>query len=313
MSLDRDENVYKPHIATITDIRDEAAGGRPIKTFRTVFDDPQIRDSWTQRSGQCVMLNVLGVGESFVSICSPPSLKGALEFSVMRVGNVTSALHEMRVGDKVAIRGPYGNGFPLEKFKGRDLLFVGAGIGIAPLRSVYMEVLEPRNRKDYGNVVIIYGARTPADLAYKAEFDALLKRNDVEVYQCIDWKFGLQGPIEEDAAPGWIKINLKDPAATVCKMDQHCYTAFVPQMLEALKPEPKDLFALTCGPPVAIKFVVQNLTKLGFSPTQIFTTLENRMKCGIGKCGRCNIGHVYVCKDGPVFSYDQINKMPPEY
>lgn len=313
MSIIRDNNVYKPHTATILDIRSEAGGARPIKTFRVEFDDPAVKESWTSKSGQCAMVSIPGVGEGFFGICSPPAWKGYLEFSIMRVGVLTSALHELQVGDKVGVRGPYGNSFPLELYKGKNLYFIGGGIGIAPLRSAYMEVLDKSNRDDYGDVVIIYGARTTADLAYKEEFDLLNKRNDVEVVQCIDWKFGADGMIDEDAEEGWTKIDMNDPSATVCREDQNCYTAFVPQMVEVLGLDPENAFALTCGPPIVIKFVTENLEKLGWTPDKIYTTLENRMKCGIGKCGRCNIGEIYVCKDGPVFSYAQIKGMKGEF
>jgi NAD(P)H-flavin reductase len=307
------ENVYKPYWATIKEIRDEAGGGRPIKTFKVVFDDEEIRNNWTNKSGQCAMVSIPGVGEAFFGISSPPAWKGFLEFSIMRVGVVTSAIHELEVGEKVTVRGPYGNGFPLDLYKGHNLYFIGGGIGIAPLRSVYMEVLHEANRKDYGDVTIIYGARTPADLAFRPDFDELKKRDDVDVYECIDWKFGPEGMIDADAAEGWPRINMKEPAATKFDPAQKQYTAFVPQMVEVMKPKTDNAYAITCGPPIVIKFVTEALDRLGWTADRIYTTLENRMKCGIGKCGRCNVGEVYVCKDGPVFSYEKIKDMPPEY
>ncbi len=307
------ENPYLPHLATIIEIRDEATGERGIKTFKVKINDDEVRENFVHIPGQCAMLSVFGVGESIIGIASPPTWKEYLEFSVMRVGNVTSALHQMSVGDVIGIRGPYGNGFPVEEFKGKNCLFIGAGIGVAPIRSVYQYVLDDKNRNDFNELTIIYGARTPEDLAYKEEFEDFEKRYDLKVWLCIDWKFGKNGMIDEDARPGWPKINMKEPGKTEIPKGQNKFTCFVPQLVEVIKPKPDNTIALTCGPPIAIKFIVQNLTKLGFKDEQIYTTLENRMKCGIGKCGRCNIGEIYVCKDGPVFTRSQIKEMFQEF
>lgn len=307
--MNSETNPYIPKTATVKDIRLESGGGRPIKTFRVEFDDPADAESFKQRPGQCAMFNIPGEGECFISICSPPSWKGYLEFSIMRVGKVTRAIHRLNTGDKVGLRGPYGNGFPIDEWKGRNMVFIGAGIGIAPLRSIYQHVLGPENRKDFGNVTLIYGARTPADLAYKNEFEEFNKRDDVDLHMCIDWKFGPEGMIEEDAAEGWPKIKMECPADTEGPEGCNHWTCFVPQLVEVAAPSPDNAIAVTCGPPIAIKFIIQNLEKLGFADEQIFTTFENRMKCGIGKCGRCNIGEHYVCVDGPVFNNAQIKRM----
>jgi NAD(P)H-flavin reductase len=307
------ENPYLPHLATITEIREEATGERGIKTFKVRINDDEVRKKFVHIPGQCAMLSVFGVGESIIGIASPPTWKDYLEFSVMRVGNVTSALHQMSVGDVIGVRGPYGNGFPVGQFKGKNCLFIGAGIGVAPIRSVYQYVLDEKNRDDFGELTIIYGARTPEDLAYKTEFEDFEKRDDLKVWLCIDWKFGKDGMIDKDARPGWPKINMKEPGKTAIPKGQNKFTCFVPQLVEVIKPKPENTVALTCGPPIAIKFIVQNLTKLDFKDEQIYTTLENRMKCGIGKCGRCNIGEIYVCKDGPVFTRAQIKEMFQEF
>jgi NAD(P)H-flavin reductase len=302
------ENIYMPHIATITEIRQEATGERGIKTFKVRINDDEVKKNFVHKPGQYALLSVFGVGESVISIASPPTWKDFLEFTIMRVGNVTSALHMMNVGDVIGIRGPYGNGFPMDEFKGKNCIFIGAGVGIAPLRSVYHYVLGPEHRKEFGEVMLIYGARTPADLAYKEEFEEIDKRDDVDLQMCIDWKFG-----PDDAAKGWPKIKMSCPADTEVPEGCNHWTCFVPQLVEVAAPSPDNAVALTCGPPIAIKFVVQNLEKLGFSDDQVYTTLENRMKCGIGKCGRCNIGEIYVCKDGPVFTRAQIKKMFQEF
>lgn len=307
------EDVYIPLQATIEEVREEAKGARGIKTFKVSILDPRARERFKFQPGQCAMLSVFGVGECMISITSPPTWKDFFEFSVMRVGNVTTALHQLEPNDVIGIRGPYGNSFPVEDFKGKNCLFVGAGIGVAPIRSVYQYVLGEDKRADFGDVTIIYGARTPEDLAFINEFEEFEKRDDVSIWLCIDWKFGKDGIIDDDARPGWPKINLKEPGKTGVKEGQNRFTCFVPQLIDVLRPKPENTVALTCGPPIAIKYVMQNLAKLGFKDEQIYTTLENRMKCGIGKCGRCNIGEIYVCKDGPVFTKAQINRMLPEF
>jgi NAD(P)H-flavin reductase len=281
------ENPYKPHLAKVLEIRKEVGGERAVKTFKVEFIDDAIKNTFSQRPGQCAMVGILGRGESFFAISSPPSWKGFLEFSVLQymTGRVTPALHKLEPGDFVTVRGPYGNGFPVDDWKGKNLIFIGGGIGQPPLRSVYMYALDPEKRKDYGKIDIIYGARTSKDLVYKTELEELEIRDDVNVHLSID--------VTED---GWNR-----------------FVGFVPTNVLEVKPSPKNAIAITCGPPIMIRFAVENLKKLGFTAEQIYTTLENRMKCGIGKCGRCNIGSVYVCKDGPVFSYAEIQKLPNEF
>jgi NAD(P)H-flavin reductase len=298
-------NTYLPHTATIEEIRNEVGGARAIKTFKVVFDDEEMKNNFDYLSGQCAMLSLLGIGESMISITSSPTRKGFLEFAVMKQGKVTSALHDMEVGDSIGIRGPYGNHFPLEDWKGKDLIFIGGGIGQAPLRSVYTNALD--NRDDYGDISIIYGARTSSDLAFMCELEELEKRDDVDLRLCLDWKFGAEGKILEEAEEGWKVINVEKPECTLDE-DSLCtrFTCFVPELVLVTAPSPDNAIALTCGPPIMIKFVVDNLTQLGFTPDQIVTTMEMRMKCGIGKCGRCNIGNLYVCKDGPVFTHEEL-------
>ena len=276
------ENPYQPWLATIENIRKEVGGRRPIKTFRMKFKDEKVNNGFSYLPGQCAMVSMFGVGECFFAISSSPTKKGYIEVSVMKLGKVTTALHELEPGDTVGVRGPYGNNFDVEGWKGKNLVFIGGGIGQAPLRSLINYVVD--NRKDYRKLDVIYGARTSKDISYKEEFSELEKRKDVDVHLSVD--------VEED---GWTK-----------------FVGFVPSNLLQVKPSPKDTIAITCGPPIMIKFVIQNLEKLGFTEDQIFTTLEMRMKCGIGKCGRCNIGNLYVCKDGPVFSYKQLKKIQGE-
>lgn len=276
------KNPYQPWLATIDDITEEVGGQRAIKTFKLKFQDKNVQKNFSYLPGQCTMVSLFGKGECFFAISSSPTKKDYIEVSVMKLGKVTSALHECEPGDVVGVRGPYGNFFDVDGWKGKNLVFIGGGIGQAPLRSLINYVVD--NRKNYGKLDVIYGARTSKDLCYKKEFDELEKRKDVNVHLSID--------VEED---GW----------------KH-FVGFVPTNLLKVKPSPKNTIAITCGPPIMIKFVIQNLEQLGFTEDQIFTTLEMRMKCGIGKCGRCNIGNLYVCKDGPVFSYKQLRNIKGE-
>jgi NAD(P)H-flavin reductase len=313
MSEPAEDNVYLPSTATVTSIQLEAGGGRPIRTLRFQIDDEEARAKFLHKPGQFAIISVFGTGESVFAISSLPNTDGILEVSVMRVGNVTKKLHELELGDKVGVRGPFGNDFPVEEWKGKNMVFIGAGIGVSPVRSVYQYVLSEQKRKHYADVCLIYGARTPADLAYKEEFRALDGRDDLDLWLCIDWKFGPDGPIEGSSADGWPAIDMKSPGETEIPDGVNRFTCFVPQLVEVVKPSPENAIAVTCGPPIAIKFITQALDRLGWKSSQIYTTLENRMKCGIGKCGRCNIGDIYVCKHGPVFTSEQIKKMANEF
>lgn len=307
------KNPYLPMPAEIIEINEEAGGPRAIRRLKVRFQKDEDRESFKQLPGQCAVLSLVGKGESMISITSPPTIKEYLEFAVMRVGKVTTLIHELEVGDVIGVRGPYGNSFPVDDWKGKDLIFIGAGIGQAPIRSVYNYVLSPENRADFGKITLIYGARTSQDLSFKDELFDYEAKDDPNVYLCVDWKFGAGGMQDQDAEPGWPRINMKNPGETEIQPGQTRFTCFVPQLVEVIKPPSENTIAITCGPPIAIKFITQNLSKLGFDDEQIYTTLEMRMKCGIGKCGRCNIGKTYVCVDGPVFTYKAIKDMPQEY
>ncbi|MBQ6601309.1 MAG: FAD/NAD(P)-binding protein, partial [Clostridia bacterium] len=225
-----------------------------------------------------------GVGEAMFSITSSPTNKEYQEFSIKKCGVLTDYLHDLQVGDEITVRGPYGNNFPVDtELKGKNLLFVAGGIGLAPLRSVINYVLD--NRDDYGTVDILYGSRSADDLVQLKEIqDVWMKAKDTNVYLTID-----------RPQDGW---------------DGH--VGFVPSYLKELELT-TDKTVLVCGPPIMIKFVLAALEEMGFSKTQAYTTLELRMKCGVGKCGRCNIGSKYVCKDGPVFRCDEVDELPDEY
>ncbi len=274
---------YLPSLATIEDIVDETPD---IKTFRVAFVEQELREKFTYRPGQFAEVSVFGRGEATFDIASSPSvLRGALEFTVKRVGKVTEALHELNPGDVIGVRGPYGNWWPAEDWQGKNLIFIGGGVGLPPLRTLLNEVLHESNRQNYGEITVIYGARSPADLVYKRELRLWEQRDDVEFHVTVD--------AGDETWTGNV--------------------GFVPQLLEQVNPSPDNAVALTVGPPIMIKFVLAALKQMGFSDEQIFTSLENRMKCGVGKCGRCNVGPYYVCLHGPVFSFAQIKELPQDF
>jgi len=266
-------NVYVPHIAVIEKIVEETPG---VRTYHFNFKDERLRKEFIFESGQFGQYSVLGTGEATFCISSSPTRPDHLEFTVQKVGKVTNALNRLGVGAEIGFRGPYGNSFPLDFLKGKNLVFVGGGIGLAPLRSLIWNIID--NRDIYNKVDIVYGARTPADLCFKYDLEAWDKDKTVNMVTTVDRE-----------AEGWKgKIGV------------------VPKILEEVAPPAKDTAAIVCGPPIMIRFTFPVLEKLGFKAEQMLTTLEKKMKCGIGKCGRCNIGNLYVCRDGPVFSYAQI-------
>jgi len=274
-------NVYAPQLAEIKEIAQETPDTR---TYRLEFADEKLRDEFTFEPGQFGEYSAFGEGESTFCIASSPTRKGFIECTFKDVGRVTGGLSRRNAGDPVGVRGPYGNHFPYELMKGKNLHIVGGGIGIAPLRSLIWFVLD--NRKDYGDVTILYGARSVGDLLYKREFDEWAKQ-DAKLILTVD--------------PGGETPDWKGKVG------------FVPPVMEEVGLDPKDAFVVTCGPPIMIKFAFQSLSKMGFAPDKVITTLENRMKCGIGKCGRCNVGSKYVCLDGPVFSQAEIDELPPDF
>ena len=271
------DNIYLPSMATVTEVRPETPD---ISTFVVTFDDPTLRESFTYRAGQFAEMSVFGVGECPIGIASSPTSKGFLEFCVRAVGTVTNAIHDLEAGDKVGVRGPLGNSWPIEEIEGKDLLFIGGGIGLPPLRSLIRYVLDNRDR--YGAVEIVYGARSPQDLVYKDELREWDERPDVAFYVTVD--------VGDETWDGPV--------------------GFVPPFLKEINPSPENKVAFTCGPPIMIKLVVDALEEMGYGDADIVTTLEMKMKCGVGKCGRCNIGDKYICRDGPVFSFEQLRKIP---
>lgn len=268
-----------PKIGVVTDIRIDTPD---VKTFRVeALEGGKL---FEHIPGQCAMVSIPSSGEGMFSITSSPTKREYMEFSIKRCGCLTETLHGIEVGQQVTVRGPYGNGFPVDTdFAGKDLLFIAGGIGLAPLHSVINYCRD--NRDKYGKIDIVYGSRSADDLVdYEEIINEWCKDDGIDVYLTIDRE-----------QEGW---------------DGH--VGFVPTYVKELGFDTNKT-AVICGPPIMIKFTLAGLIDLGFKKDQVYTTMELKMKCAVGKCGRCNIGNKYVCKDGPVFRCDQIDEMPDEY
>jgi len=275
-------NVFKPYLMRIARTTDEAPG---VRTFRLEFVDGAEGARFNFRTGQFGLYSAFGAGESTFCIASSPTRKGYIECTFREMGRVTSALADCEVGDFVGFRGPYGNTFPIDEWKGKSLIFVAGGIALPPLRSVIWNCLDRRDW--FGDIIVVYGARTVKDLVYKQELEEWDRRQDMKLVVTVD--------------PGGESPDWKGKVG------------FVPHVVEALAPPSEEAVAVVCGPPIMIKLSLPVLEKLGFVKDAIYTTLENRMKCGLGKCGRCNTGKSYVCKDGPVYTLKELETLPSEY
>jgi sulfhydrogenase subunit gamma (sulfur reductase) len=271
------QNPYLPAPARILRITALIAGTR---LFELRFEDPSLAESFTYRPGQFVELSVLGVGEAPFSLPSSPTRKGTFELGIRRAGVLTGFLFDhIREGDSVGIRGPLGNGFPIDQFGGHDLLLVAGGLGMVPLRGLLQYVVDTRDR--YGRVVLLYGARNPDRVLFRDELERLAQRNDAEVLLTVDDPDGRQ----------W---------------NGRC--GVVTELVDEINVDPDSTFAIACGPPVFYKFLLEKLVDIGLGKNRIFLSLERRMECGIGKCGHCAVGYTFTCLHGPVFSYwDAIN------
>ncbi len=277
-------NPYLPYPVRIDKITVET-DDRNLKSFRLVFLRDEDQGAFQYSPGQFAELSVAGKGEIPIGIASSPTEQGHLLFTVNKAGVVTQALHEMNEGDVMGVRGPLGKGFPLDRFQGKDVVFIGGGFAFTTLRSTIQYMLHSDNRGRFGEITVIYGARRPGLLLYKETLKEWEAREDIQTHFTVD-----------AGEEGWTGR-----------------VGFVPAVTEQVAPSSKDSFAIVCGPPIMIKFTMPVLTKLGFTPEQIIMSLENRMKCGIGICGKCNTGPKYVCKDGPVFSMAELNQIPTEY
>jgi sulfite reductase subunit B len=267
---------YVPKLATIIK-------KAPMTSMETLFEIKLDDGSeLNQKPGQFVEVSVFGIGEAPISLSSSPTKKETFEVCVRKLGNVTTKLHRLNVGDKVGIRGPFGNGFDVDSLKGKDLLFIAGGLGIAPLRSLINYVLD--NRKDYGRVYLLYGCKEPKELLFSDELVSLASKENVEFKPTVD----------------------RCPESGVWEGNIGVITTLIPQ----ISFDPEKTLAILCGPPIMYKFVIADLKKRNVPDDHIIMSLERRMKCGVGKCGHCQINQIYVCKDGPVFNYSKIKGVP---
>jgi len=269
-------NPFQPLMARIVRVH-KMVPDNHLFTLR--FRDGETARTFHHRPGQFVMLSVLGSGEAPISIASSPSRPEVLELCVRRVGRVTNALYRLEANDLVGLRGPYGNGFPIEALRGHDLLIAAGGLGMAPLRSLLWYALD--NRDDFGSITVMYGSKTAAGMLFRDELVSLADRRDVTCLLTVD----------ADVDGSW----------------RH-HIGFLPQLFEHATIDPGTTFAAVCGPPVVFRLILEHLLKLGFTKDRILMSLERRMKCGVGKCGHCSVGYKYTCLHGPIFTYwDAIN------
>lgn len=278
-------NPYLPYPVTIEDITIENEA-RDLKTFKLVFDNDEERSNFEYLPGQFAEVSVLGAGESPFGIASSPTETDYLLFTVKLTGSVTKDLHDSFPGRRIGVRGPLGNSFPWERMNGKDLVIVSGGFAFTTLRSAITYMLNDANRAKFGRITALYGARSPGELMYKNTLSEWQNGSTIDLTLTVD-----REPEEEWSG----KVGL------------------VPNVLRELQPPSENSLALVCGPPIMIRFTIPVLQELGFPKEDIVLSLENRMKCGIGKCGRCNIGSKYVCVDGPVFTLAELEKLPAEY
>lgn len=276
------DNMYLPYKMFIEKITEEAP---LVRTYRLKFKNPADEEKFSFKAGQFGEYSIFGEGESTFCIASSPTRKGYIECTFRVAGRVTKALANCEEGDEIGFRGPYGNTFPIDDWKGKNLLFIAGGIGLPPLRCVIWNCLDLR--ENFRDITILYGARSVQDLVYKHELEEWNNRPDVNLYTTVD--------------PGGETSDWKGKVG------------FVPSILKEISPSSDNTIAAVCGPPIMIKLTLPVLFELGFKEENIFTTLENRMKCGIGKCGHCAVGPYYVCKDGPVITYKELKELPQEY
>ncbi|HEX9076808.1 MAG TPA: FAD/NAD(P)-binding protein [Anaerolineae bacterium] len=271
MPIPISESVYVPTPAKIVKI----APLTPMEKLLTIELPSGV--TLGHRPGQFVQVSLLGIGEAPISISSSPSRSnGTFELCVRKVGDVTGAIHALGEGAHLGVRGPFGAGFPLEKFKGKDILFAAGGLGLAPARSVINQVLDERGA--YGRVIVLYGAKTPAELLFKDELQTLAEREDVEFHVTVD---------RGDA-------------------DWRGNVGVITRLFPKIAVDPRNTVAVTIGPPVMYRFVLMELLSKGIPEGEIWLSLERRMKCGIGKCGHCQMNQLYCCVHGPSFTYAQI-------
>ena len=278
-------NPYLPYPVRIDSVVTETED-RNLKTFKLVFLNPEDAHKFAYTPGQFAILSVAGVGEIPIGIATSPTEQGFIKFTVNKVGKVTTRLHNMKAGEIMGVRGPMGKSYPWDQLEGKNIVIIGGGFAFTTLRSSIVYMIDPQNRSKFGKIDVVYGARTPGLLLYKDELAQWERRSDINMHITVD----------TSSDPNW-KYNI----------------GFVPAVTKQKAPSAENAYAIICGPPIMIKFTLPVLTELGFRPERIISSLEMRMKCGIGVCGRCNIGAEYVCRDGPVFTLEQLSKLPNEF
>jgi len=275
-------NIYKPDLMEVIAVRRQTAD---VKSMALRFRDPARARTFSFRVGQFGIFSVFGSGEATFNICSSSDWTERIEICFRRVGRVTEALWRVEVGDVIGFRGPYGNGYPMDLWRGRNLIFLGGGIAMPPIRCAVWYALE--NRADYGEITVVYGARTVSDLVFPDELEQWASYERTRIISCVD--------------PGGETPEWKGEVG------------FVPHVFEKAQIRSEDPVVLVIGPPIMIKNTLPILEKMGISSDSVYTSLENRMKCGVGKCGRCNVGSVYVCKEGPVITMEELNRLPADF
>ncbi|MBI4012008.1 MAG: FAD/NAD(P)-binding protein [Candidatus Rokubacteria bacterium] len=282
LAVDGKPNLFLPHLVRIAAARDETPD---VRTIRLEFLEPDAGRQLQWDAGQFGEFSVFGAGESVFTLANAPTRPGYIECTYRAIGKVSGAIRSLSVGQVLGFRGPYGNRFPVEQWRGRDLLFVGGGIGMAALRSPLQFVLD--NRQDFGEIVVLNGARSVADMVYKEEMTEWQQTDGVRVVRAVD-------PGGE--TPDWDgEVGL------------------IPNVFEQLGLKADSRVVVVCGPPVMLRYMFLSLERTGYAPEQVVTTLENKMKCGLGLCGRCNIGRIFVCRDGPVFTWAQMQTLPKDF
>jgi sulfhydrogenase subunit gamma (sulfur reductase) len=277
-------NVYIPMLTTVKNIISENKVN-DIKTLELTFKKKEDKENFEYIPGQFAEISLIGKGECPIGIASSPTEEGSIKFTIKKMGTVTTGFHNCEEGDVIGIRGPFGNGWPIEEMKGKNIVVIGGGFAFSTLRSLITYILDKKHRKNYKKLTVIYGNRDSGEVLYRNDLEGWKKRDDIEVILTIDRP-------EED----WTEK-----------------VGFVAPVVKEVAPSPEKAIAVVCGPPIMIKTTISVLEELKFQDTQILNSLEMRMKCGIGKCGRCNIGNKYVCIDGPVFSLAELKKLPNEY
>jgi sulfhydrogenase subunit gamma (sulfur reductase) len=279
--------VHNPYIPMLTRVKNVVSENKvnDIKTIELEFKDEKDYKGFNYIPGQFAEISLIGKGECPIGIASSPTEEGSIKFTIKKMGEVTSGFHNCEIGDIVGVRGPLGNGWPVEAMKGKNIVVIGGGFAFSTLRSLVIYLLDEKHRKNYKDIIVIYGNRDSGEVLYEDVLKEWKNRDDITVVLTIDR--------EEEGWPEKV--------------------GFVAPIVKEVSPSPDNAVAVVCGPPIMIKTTIAVLEELKFTPEQILNSLEMRMKCGIGKCGRCNIGNKYVCIDGPVFSLAELKKLPSEY